>query len=163
FRIYVVTRGRLRPQHVVVASMDGNRFGARLGLALLEPGEGVAGEESVLKIKWLLCLRVYPGSLVLYLSLWLVPTSWIYFFVILLQLTITVHYGVKLTHGSTYLFQYAPDPIRVMAGMGPKAVPRPPVTVLDSADIFLDVIHPVIQSKCSSCHNQNKTKGQLLL
>ena len=85
------------------------------------------------------------------------------FVFILVLLTFTGHYGGNLTHGSTYLFQYAPDPIRVMAGMGPKAVPRPPVTVLDSADIFLDVIHPVIQSKCSSCHNQNKTKGQLLL
>lgn len=85
------------------------------------------------------------------------------FVLILVLLTFTGHYGGNLTHGSTYLLQYAPDPIRIMAGMGPKAVPRPPVTVLDSADIFLDVIHPVIQSKCSSCHNQDKTKGQLLL
>ncbi len=85
------------------------------------------------------------------------------FVVILVLLVFTGHYGGSLTHGSTYLFQYAPDPIRMMAGMEPKAVPRPPVTVLDSADIFLDVIHPVIQSKCSSCHNLDKTKGQLLL
>lgn len=85
------------------------------------------------------------------------------FLLILVLLAFTGHYGGNLTHGSTYLFQYAPDPIRIMAGMEPKAVPRPPVTVLDSADIFLDVIHPVIQAKCSSCHNQDKTKGQLLL
>jgi uncharacterized membrane protein len=85
------------------------------------------------------------------------------FLAILVLLTFTGHFGANLTHGSTYLFQYAPDPLRIMAGMEPKAVPRPPVTVLDSADIFLDVIHPVIQSKCNSCHNSDKTKGQLLL
>jgi len=85
------------------------------------------------------------------------------FLPILALLTFTGHYGGNLTHGSTYLFQYAPDPLRKMAGMEPKAVPRPPVTVLDSADIFLDVIHPVIQAKCNSCHNPNKTKGELLL
>lgn len=85
------------------------------------------------------------------------------FLAMFVLLTFTGHFGANLTHGSTYLFQYAPDPLRIMAGMEPKAVPRPPVTVLDSADIFLDVVHPVIQSKCSSCHNLDKTKGQLLL
>src|SRR5690606_21325157 len=50
-----------------------------------------------------------------------------------------------------------------MAGLAPKPIPRPPVTVLDSADIFLDAVHPLIQSKCQSCHNQDKKKGGLLL
>lgn len=85
------------------------------------------------------------------------------FLVVLVLLTFTGHYGANLTHGSTYLFQYAPNPVRMMAGMEPKALPRPPVTVLDSADVFLDVIHPMIQSKCESCHNQDKNKGELLL
>lgn len=85
------------------------------------------------------------------------------FLLVLALLTFTGHYGANLTHGSTYLLQYAPDPIRLVAGMDRKAVPRPPVTVLDSADIFLDVIHPIVQAKCNSCHNQDKTKGQLLL
>src|SRR5690554_6975314 len=85
------------------------------------------------------------------------------FLPILALLTFTGHYGGNLTHGSTYLFQYAPNPLRVMAGLEPKAAPRPPVTVLDSADVFLDVVHPLIQSKCNSCHNADKKKGQLLL
>ena len=83
--------------------------------------------------------------------------------VVLILLTFTGHYGANLTHGSTYLFQYAPNTVRMMAGLEPKALPRPPVTVLDSADVFLDVIHPMIQSKCGSCHNQDKNKGELLL
>jgi uncharacterized membrane protein len=82
---------------------------------------------------------------------------------LLVLIAFTGHQGGNLTHGSEYLFQYAPDPLRVMAGLDPKPVPRPPVTVLDSADIFLDVVHPMIQSKCQSCHNNDKRKGELIL
>jgi uncharacterized membrane protein/mono/diheme cytochrome c family protein len=85
------------------------------------------------------------------------------FWGLLLVLAITGHLGGNLTHGSGYLLQYAPDPLRVLAGLEPKATPRPPVAVLDSADIFLDVVHPIIQSKCQSCHNPDKKKGELLL
>lgn len=85
------------------------------------------------------------------------------FLVLLALILFTGHLGGGLTHGSEYLLQYAPDPLRTMAGLDPKPVPRPPVTVLDSADIFLDVVHPLIQSKCQSCHNRDKMKGELLL
>lgn len=85
------------------------------------------------------------------------------FWGLLLILAFTGHLGGNLTHGSDYLLQYAPDPLRVLAGLEPKSIPRPPVAVLDSADIFLDVVHPMIQSKCQSCHNPDKKKGELLL
>src|SRR5690606_8738865 len=78
------------------------------------------------------------------------------FWGLLLILAFTGHLGGNLTHGSDYLLQYAPDPLRVLAGLEPKSIPRPPVAVLDSADIFLDVVHPIIQSKCQSCHNPDK-------
>src|SRR5690606_5707763 len=80
-RLYVVTGRGLRSRHHVLASMAGNRFGTRFRLALLEPGKGEAGEEFVLKIKWLLCLRAYPGSLDFYRALWREPYSWIHLFV----------------------------------------------------------------------------------
>lgn len=85
------------------------------------------------------------------------------FWAVLVLIAFTGHLGGNLTHGSSYLLQYAPDPLRLLAGMDPKPIPRPPVTVLDSADIFLDVVHPLIQSKCQSCHNPDKRKGELLL
>src|SRR3546814_14748540 len=50
-----------------------------------------------------------------------------------------------------------------MAGLGPRPVPRPPVTNPDSADIFLDVIQPMVHAKCQSCHNSDKVKGELIL
>lgn len=82
---------------------------------------------------------------------------------ILIGLSITGHLGGNLTHGSTYLTQYAPAPVRSVIGLAPKPEKRPPVTVIDSADIFLDVIQPLISNKCTSCHNPQKLKGGLLL
>jgi uncharacterized membrane protein len=73
------------------------------------------------------------------------------------------HLGGNLTHGQTYLLEYAPNPVRSIAGLQPKTEPRPKVTVLDSADVYLDLISPMMSSKCTSCHNPGKQKGDLLL
>ena len=75
----------------------------------------------------------------------------------------TGHLGGHLTHGQTYLLEYAPNPVRGLAGLPPKIEPRPKVTVLDSADVFLDVVSPVMHAKCTGCHNAGKKKGDLLL
>ncbi len=83
--------------------------------------------------------------------------------VLVLGLGYVGHLGGNLTHGSTYLTQYAPNTIRKAVGLPPKQKERSPVTVLDSADIFLDVINPMIFNKCTSCHNASKSKGGLLL
>lgn len=78
-------------------------------------------------------------------------------------LTYTGHLGGNLTHGSTYLLEYAPNPVRELAGLPPKAIPRKKVTTLDSADVFLDIVQPILDKKCVSCHNDSKKKGDLLL
>lgn len=73
----------------------------------------------------------------------------------------TGHLGGNLTHGSTYLFEYAPNSIRSLVGMPKKEIPRKKVTVLDSADVYLDLISPIMNNRCVSCHNQDKKKGDL--
>lgn len=75
-------------------------------------------------------------------------------------LFVTGHYGGNLTHGSTFLVQYAPGPIRSLAGLPEGAAPRPPVTDIAAADIFLDVIAPALQRRCGSCHNDDKRRGK---
>lgn len=75
----------------------------------------------------------------------------------------TGHLGGNLTHGQTYLLEYAPNPVRSLSGLPPKTEPRSKVTVLDSADVYLDLISPMITNKCVSCHNPGKKKGDLLL
>ncbi len=78
-------------------------------------------------------------------------------------LMFTGHLGGNLTHGSNYLLQYAPNSFRNMAGLPSKMEPRKKVAVLDSADVFLDLVMPMMQSKCVGCHNEGKRKGELLL
>ncbi len=72
----------------------------------------------------------------------------------------TGHFGGNLTHGSTYLAEFAPEPFRSMAGLEPR---RPAVTELAMADPYLDVVRPVLRRRCSSCHNNNKKRGELNL
>lgn len=80
--------------------------------------------------------------------------------VLLLLIVLTGHYGGNLTHGSNYLLQYAPNPVRALAGLPPR---RPRVTVLAEADVFLDVIHPMMLAHCTSCHNDERRRGGLSL
>lgn len=78
----------------------------------------------------------------------------------LILASITGHYGGNLTHGSTYLVAYAPQPIRSLAGLPPR---RPPVESLEAADPFLDLVGPMFQARCESCHNEDKRQGELVL
>ncbi|MEO9892463.1 c-type cytochrome domain-containing protein [Aurantibacter sp.] len=89
--------------------------------------------------------------------------KWAFSILVLALIAFTGHKGGNLTHGQTYLFEYAPNVVRGIAGLQPKVIPRKKVTVLDSADIYLDLIQPMMDSKCISCHNSEKKKGDLLL
>lgn len=61
------------------------------------------------------------------------------------------HYGATLTHGDNFLFK----PLSSNAQTEP--IP------LDQAVVFNDVILPIFEQKCISCHNPDKLKGQLNL
>ena len=77
---------------------------------------------------------------------------------LLFLVTITGHYGGNLTHGSTYLVEYAPQPLRSLAGLAPR---RPQVTSLAEADPFADVVGPMFRERCESCHNEDKQESGL--
>jgi uncharacterized membrane protein len=79
---------------------------------------------------------------------------------LVLLASITGHYGGNLTHGSTYLVEYAPQPVRSLAGLPPR---RPPVENYADADPFLDLVGPMLQQRCASCHNDDKRQGELVL
>ncbi|MGD2168303.1 MAG: hypothetical protein PVF63_09360 [Gammaproteobacteria bacterium] len=68
------------------------------------------------------------------------------------------HYGGNLTHGSTYLIEYAPTPVRMVFGLGPR---RPPVTDLAQADPYLDIVAPMLDSRCEGCHNPDQRQAEL--
>ena len=78
--------------------------------------------------------------------------------VLVLLLLVAGHYGGNLTHGPAFLAEYAPGPIRALAGLEPR---RPPVTELAAADPYLDVVRPMLRARCSSCHNSERQRGML--
>jgi len=91
-----------------------------------------------------------------YDKLWGVPVA-----AVLCLMFLTGHLGGNLTHGDTYLLQYAPGPVRVLAGLPADAGPRPKPADLASADIYLDVVQPALERRCSGCHNNSKRSGGL--
>ena len=53
------------------------------------------------------------------------------------------HYGGSLTHGSDYLTQYMPNPLRTLAGLPPKESKEiKKITNLEEAVVYTDIIHP---------------------
>lgn len=90
-------------------------------------------------------------------------SKWVLVILTTVAMIYTGHLGGNLTHGQTYLLEYAPNPVRRIAGLPPKTIARSKVAVLDSAEVYLDLISPIMQSKCTSCHNDGKKKGDLVL
>jgi uncharacterized membrane protein len=74
--------------------------------------------------------------------------------------SITGHFGGNMTHGSTYLIEYAPQPIRSLMGLAPR---RPPVASLGAADPWHDLVGPMLDLRCSGCHNEDKREAELVL
>ena len=74
------------------------------------------------------------------------------------------HYGGSLTHGSDYLARYAPEPLRRLLG-GPitPAPARNTPGALAEKRAFADVIQPVLEKNCVSCHGPEKAKAGLRL
>jgi len=76
--------------------------------------------------------------------------------VVLILVSITGHYGGNLTHGTTFLSEYAPGFLRSLIGAGER---RPQVTSVAAADPYLDVVHPLLERRCGNCHNDEKRNG----
>ncbi len=75
---------------------------------------------------------------------------------IVILLSITGHYGGNLTHGSDYLTKYLPfnkKEEKVLI----------PIEKLEDAVVFDYLVAPVLDAKCTSCHNESKKKGGLAL
>lgn len=92
------------------------------------------------------------------------------------------HFGGNMSHGSKYLTQHAPEPLKSqmiamenwMLGFveKPKPEPEAPVTTPPAETppaaqsgagklVFQDVLMPIFEAKCNNCHNEDKSKGGL--
>ncbi len=77
--------------------------------------------------------------------------------IIVVLLTLTGHYGGNLTHGETYLVDYAPENIKELVVKKNKHVELE----IDSVEIYNDLIQPIFNQKCVSCHNKEIFRGNL--
>ena len=77
--------------------------------------------------------------------------------IIVVLLTLTGHYGGNLTHGETYLVDYAPEQIKELVVNKNKNIELE----IDSVKIYNDLIQPIFNQKCVSCHNKEISRGNL--
>ena len=69
---------------------------------------------------------------------------------------ITGHLGGSLTHGSDYLTKgFSKD------STTEKEIK--PIADVQEANVYADIVQPIFQTKCYSCHNKSKKKGGLRL
>ncbi|HMK17207.1 MAG TPA: c-type cytochrome domain-containing protein, partial [Chitinophagaceae bacterium] len=61
------------------------------------------------------------------------------------------HFGSNLTHGEGFVWQ----PLRSDKEVEEK--------ITDSSSLFTAAIRPILSSKCFSCHNEKKAKGELIM
>ena len=69
---------------------------------------------------------------------------------------ITGHFGGDLTHGSAFLWEYAPQPLRTALGMSER---RSIATSVSAADPYVDVVQPLLVRRCGNCHNADKSES----
>lgn len=75
------------------------------------------------------------------------------------------HDGASITHGESYLTDYAPDPIRRVLGLEPKDVKKgspadAPVRKPGEQLVYADIVAPILERRCVSCHKEGKAKGK---
>lgn len=80
--------------------------------------------------------------------------------IVALLLLATGHYGGTLTHGEDYLTQ----PVYALLGIeGEQAPEREPITNIQEAVVYRDLVAPILEQKCYKCHGARKQKGKLRL
>jgi hypothetical protein len=77
----------------------------------------------------------------------------------LLLLAWTAHQGGSLTHGSNYLTEYLPTPLKHWTGM--RKVQAKEFAFPDS--FYARRLYPILDSNCVVCHGEEKVKGHLRL
>lgn len=115
--------------------------------------EGYSGETLILH-KWTGAVLFFVSSLIYLIrnkNWYRAPMAKSAAFITVVALVLTGHYGAAITHGENFIF----EPISSQKQMA--SVP------LEKAEVFNDVIKPILEQKCVSCHNPDKMKGELVL
>jgi mono/diheme cytochrome c family protein/uncharacterized membrane protein/predicted nuclease of predicted toxin-antitoxin system len=78
--------------------------------------------------------------------------------VLLVMVFVTGHLGGSLTHGSDYFSK----PLKnIFSDDSTATAAIKPIANVQEAAAYHDVVKPILETKCYSCHNANKQKGSL--
>ncbi len=80
--------------------------------------------------------------------------NWVNALTAVISLTVIIftgHLGAEISHGQNFLL----SPI-----MPEKQQQN---VLMENAEVYTHMIHPILKAKCMSCHNTNKAKGQLVM
>lgn len=74
------------------------------------------------------------------------------------------HDGGSITHGEPYLTEFAPAPLRKIMGLPVKrehgkAADAPAKPAAEQI-VYADIVAPILQNRCASCHKESKSKGK---
>jgi uncharacterized membrane protein len=141
---------------------------ASVGLGLLLAGSGSYEGSTLQWHKWLGILLVAVSFAAWYANQYLHPArprlqAGLMGSVVGLLL-VAGHLGGNLTHGPDYLVQHAPavvqklafyenqSPARQFSGLSP-----------DTIQLYGHLVRPVLEARCASCHNEQRSQGGLVL
>ena len=80
----------------------------------------------------------------------------------LATLVVASHLGASITHGRDFLTQYAPGPLRALLGTAGQPATAPGLTPdLTQRQVFKDLIAPILDRRCATCHGPEKHKADL--
>ncbi len=81
------------------------------------------------------------------------------FLILITLLSLTGHLGGTLTHGDEYLFEY----ISSTQEIEDPSLKLQAIQNVDTAVLYSEIIQPILDSRCYSCHSSRKQKGELRL
>lgn len=84
---------------------------------------------------------------------------------LLFLISLTGHLGGSITHGEEYLVEPLPNSIK--SALGFEIFEEQPITLNEDnwqeAQLYNEVIGPILNNRCVSCHNAKRAKGDLIL
>ncbi|UNZ00242.1 hypothetical protein MQE36_07830 [Zhouia spongiae] len=85
--------------------------------------------------------------------------------VILALISATGHFGGNITHGEDYLTEPLPASVKHLIGIQAESEKEIALNEknLGSTILYNDVVQPILNNKCVSCHGTKKAKGDLAL
>jgi mono/diheme cytochrome c family protein/uncharacterized membrane protein len=90
-------------------------------------------------------------------------------FLTLALLSAGAHFGGTVTHGDSYLTEFAPGPFKALLGGGKEPAlassgsAKAPKAPSSEPLVYADVVAPILRKYCVDCHGPKKSKGKFRL